>query len=288
MIIDNRHTAKGVIANNVFEHDVQTNDENFPMVVDLYHQSSPEKRKALEDLFSLDFSNIQPLSYTTNKFGFRSPYQYWFNEAEDSIWVFGDSLSYGHGLNVEPTWAYKLAAHYNLKLYNFSCCGSGIDTAIRLLQAWISNSHRHPKIIVSYGFYKNRYETRFLKVTPTKFVTKYYNFYDKTENEDLYKEKLDYYLSLMKIINCPSVHIDFISPQDGWHNFYQDFAMDMPIEVYDILRNTNHKKYDLTHFGSVNNLPHPGIKSNQLMFEHIRRIVDMEILKKTLDESQKT
>lgn len=288
MIIDNRHTAKGIISDNPFEHDIQTNDENFHMIVDLYNQSSLEKKKALEDLFSLDFSNIIPLSYTTNKFGFRSPYQYWFNEAEDSMWVFGDSLSYGHGLNVENTWAYKLAAHYNLKLYNFSCCGAGIDTAIRLLHSWISNSHRAPKIIVSYGFYRNRYETQFLKVTPTKYVTKYSNFYDETENEKLYKQKLEYYLSLMNSVGCPYVHSDFLSPTNGWHNFYQDFAMDIPIVVLDILKNTNHKKYDLTHFSSVTNLPHPGIKSNQLMFEHIRRIVDMEILKKPLDESQKT
>ena len=281
MIIDNRHTAKGVVSENEFDYYLQINDENFPMVIDLYNQSLSEKKKALEDLFSLDFSNIAPLSYTTNKFGFRSPYQYSFKEAEDSIWVFGDSLSYGHGLNIENTWAHKLAEHYNLKLYNFSCCGSGIETAIRLLQSWIINSRRSPKIIVSYGFYRNRHETQFLKVTPTKYFINYSNFYGEIENENLYLEKLDYYLSLMKMVDCPSVHIDFLNSSNRWFNFYKDFAMDISIDMYDALKNTNHKQYDLSHFYSVNELPHPGIKSNQLMFEHMRKIVDKEILKKS-------
>ena len=85
----------------------------------------------------------------------------------------------------------------------------------------------------------------------------------------------------MKMLSCPSVHIDFLSSVDGWHNFYNDFAMDIPNAVYDILTNTNHKQYDLTHFSSITTMPHPGIKSNQMMFEHIRKIIDKELLKKS-------
>lgn len=280
MIIDNRHTARGIVSDTAFDHYLQINDENFPMVIELYNQSSPEKKKALEDLFSLDFSNIMPLSYTINKFGFRSPYQYSFDEIENSMWVFGDSLSYGHGLNIEHTWAYKLAAHYNLKLYNFSCCGSGIDTAIRLLETWINNSIRRPKIIVSYGFYRSRYETKVLNVTKNEYVTNYFNFFAETENKNLYQQKLDYYLSLMKMVDCPSVHIDFLNSSNKWFNFYKDFAMDISTEMYDILKITNHKKYELLHFLSINTMPHPGIKSNNAMFHHIRGLVDKAISEK--------
>jgi len=285
---ENRHTAKGAIDGDLFTRGKQSNDENFKKVIELYKNSSHEKKHALSSLFSFDFENVTdltiekgPVRYIENKFGFRSTHQYTYDEPDKTIWVFGDSISYGHGLRFEDTWAYKLANNYSLKLYNFSVCGAGIDTATRLLQTWLKNTKNMPSLVVSYGFYPDRLEMNSLNNDETYYFAKYNTTPKYKPTHDLYLEKEEYYISLLETIQCPSFHVDMLSPKDGWHNFYQDFACDVPIEVYEILKNTNHKKYDLTHFSSVTSLPHPGIRSNQLMFEHIKSIIDAEIFKQS-------
>jgi hypothetical protein len=273
MIRYNTHTADGVVWGDKVHYNVHSNDQNFQKIVDLYNVSSPQKKAALAELFSVDFSNIPPIEYKENKYGFRSPYQYRYNETDDCMWVFGDSISYGHGINYENTWPYLLSNNLNLKLYNFSCCGTGIDTSIRLLQVWLQQTVKMPKLIISYGFYPSRYEISALERQGDNHIATYETIRNDVEIAQIYNEKLKYFISLMEYAKCPFYNIDFLNSEYGWNKFYIDFARDIPLDAYEVLKNTNHSHYKVKHFVSGKHLPHPGIKSNQAICEYISTLV---------------
>lgn len=284
MIYIRPHTAEGEEFSSPIIRQLYSKEENFFDFLDYYNTLSDEKKIMFNNLFGYDdLNDMTKIQYEKNNFGFRSPYPYTFEEYEPSVWVFGDSISFGHGVAYENTWPYLLAKAHGLKLYNFSLPGKGIDSAIRIAEQWINNAQCKPKVVISYGYYADRYEIS--ELLRNDFSTDAIKYYDTIFDDSItdlklvsdgpvYQKKVEYLKELFNYYNVPFVMLDFLSHKDGWHNFYVDFARDLPIEFRNILMNTTTTKIyphqEIFHHMST---PHPGKNSHVKMFEHINNYV---------------
>ena len=75
------------------------------------------------------------VSYTFNKHGFRSE-EFTF-EPSDSVLFLGCSHTVGIGVDLESSWAYKVASSLGLRRYNLAVGASSADTCFRLAHYWI-------------------------------------------------------------------------------------------------------------------------------------------------------
>lgn len=277
MIIDLRNTAHGRMDDNQNENFI-SNEENFFDILDYYNSAPSEQKNILHTVFSYDDLNkMLDISYTHNIHGFRSPYQYGHTEKKDTIWVFGDSISYGHGAKYEHTWPHLLSQKLGYKLFNFAKCGSGVDTAIRLAEEWLKKSTNLPKLVISYGYYRERFE---IPVIATKHSHhKRYDTYISTSfdyNDPTYRTKMEYLDSLFSSYGVKFYNLDFLGEDHSWNNFYVDFARDISPLIVPILKSiikkgnftTNHEK-----FHNIVPMPHPGPKSHNLICDHIYNVI---------------
>lgn len=98
----------------------------------------PEKREKIEEA-GWTRDNI---SYTFNAHGFRSEE---FIES-DSVMFLGCSLTMGVGVDLESSWAYKVANSLGLRRYNLGVGGGCIDMCFRFAHYWIPRLR--PKYVV--------------------------------------------------------------------------------------------------------------------------------------------
>lgn len=97
------------------------------------HMNDPDKAVILRR----NGYTADSIEYRYNNFGFRTDDDFDLKSPAPGTMFLGCSYTFGTGLNIEDTWAYKL----NQKLggecfYNFSQPGSGIETAYRMLRAY--------------------------------------------------------------------------------------------------------------------------------------------------------
>jgi hypothetical protein len=284
MIKDYRYTSHGEHSYHKIKH-CEWGEENFDDFLKYYNSLDDSEKLRYNNLFGCDDVNsLLDIRYELNTFGFRSPYEYTFGEHKNSLWIFGDSISYGHGVKYENTWPYLLSKKIGLTLYNFSVCGRGIDTAIRLAEEWLKNSVNKPDIVISYGYYTNRHE--FPNMTPANHQGRRYKHYDTMQHmsrnhpdqEKLYREKEKYLVNLFQSYKIKFYNLDFLSEQHGWHNFYIDFGKDVSKEVISHIIYTKNDPI-LPHdeeFTNLEHQPHPGIKSHKLICDHIYDVIEKD------------
>jgi hypothetical protein len=95
------------------------------------NMADPKKRAQLEK-FGWTRDNV---SYTFNQYGFRA--DQFTNGVNDSIVFLGCSHTVGIGVDLESTWAYKVASSLGLRRYNLGVGASSADTCFRLAHHWI-------------------------------------------------------------------------------------------------------------------------------------------------------
>ena len=92
------------------------------------HIKNPEKKAALDALNWTEDS----ITYKFNSHGFRSD-----EFVGDGIVFLGCSLTVGIGMDLERTWAHRIATSFNLKNWNLGQGGGANDTCFRLGDYWI-------------------------------------------------------------------------------------------------------------------------------------------------------
>ena len=80
---------------------------------------------------SLKYYKENPIEYSFNNYGFRTPDD--FNDKDDGNVFLGCSDTMGVGNHLENTWPYKVNKEVGGKFWNLSQAGSGIQTDFRLL-----------------------------------------------------------------------------------------------------------------------------------------------------------
>ena len=75
------------------------------------------------------------VSYTFNRDGFRS--EEFTYEPNDSVLFLGCSLTAGIGVDLESSWAYRVASSLGLRRYNLGIGAGSADTCFRLAHHWI-------------------------------------------------------------------------------------------------------------------------------------------------------
>jgi len=102
--------------------------------------ADPEKRAELEK-YGWTRDNV---SYTFNQYGFRA--DQFTRGSSDSVVFLGCSLTVGIGVDLESTWAYKVASSLGLRRYNLGVGASSADTCFRLAHHWIPRLQ--PKYVI--------------------------------------------------------------------------------------------------------------------------------------------
>lgn len=281
MISLNTHTATGKERSYIHKYRVHYNEDNFFKFLDYYNAlDDNSKRDKFNKLFGCeDLNHLSHFSYEENNYGFRSPNMFSYSSQHRTMWVFGDSVSYGHGVEYDKTWASLIAERYGYELYNFSVCGRGIDTAIRIAEQWTNNSNSIPGLIVTYGFYPSRHEYSYVYQDPINKshpLTLYEaeNIPLSDESQQLYQHKVDYLNSIFESYGVRYFNIDFLSDKDSWHNFYVDFGRDLSDEILDVLLTTKAEDSLETSDFTQEVIPHPGIQSHKNIYNHIKKIID--------------
>lgn len=95
------------------------------------NMAEPKQRARLEE-FGWTRDNV---SYTFNTDGFRS--EEFTYEPSDSVLFLGCSLTTGIGVDLESSWAYKVANSLGLRNYNLGIGAGSADTCFRLAYHWI-------------------------------------------------------------------------------------------------------------------------------------------------------
>jgi hypothetical protein len=83
---------------------------------------------------SLKYYKENPIEYSFNNYGFRTPDD--FNSIDEGNVFLGDSHTMGNALHIENVWSYKLNKKLGGKFWNLSQGGSSIQTDYRLLLGW--------------------------------------------------------------------------------------------------------------------------------------------------------
>jgi len=103
---------------------------------------------------SLKYYKENPIKYSFNNFGFRTPDD--FNDEDEGNIFLGCSDTMGVGHLLENTWPYKVNKKIGGKFWNLSQGGSGIQTAFRLLYGF--KDYLKVKNIFHLVLYHPRYE----------------------------------------------------------------------------------------------------------------------------------
>jgi hypothetical protein len=95
------------------------------------NMADPKQRKLMEE-YGWTKDNV---SYTFNKEGFRA--DEFTDGVSDSVLFLGCSHTVGIGVDLESSWAYKVAHSLGLRRYNLGVGASSADTCFRLAHHWI-------------------------------------------------------------------------------------------------------------------------------------------------------
>jgi len=104
------------------------------------NMADPKQRKLMEN-YGWTQDNV---SYTFNKEGFRA--DEFAGGVNDSVLFLGCSHTVGIGVDLESSWAYKVAHSLGLRRYNLGVGASSADTCFRLAHHWIPRLR--PKYVV--------------------------------------------------------------------------------------------------------------------------------------------
>jgi len=91
------------------------------------------KERSAEAQQKYEYWKDKEIEYKFNNYGFRTPYDYDFENGEKGILTLGCSFTEGIGLPLEYMWGYKLAKELKLKYYTCALGGQGLQTVFRLL-----------------------------------------------------------------------------------------------------------------------------------------------------------
>lgn len=111
------------------------------------HTNNSEKKAALDALNWTEDS----ITYKFNSHGFRSD-----EFVGDGIVFLGCSLTVGIGMDLERTWAHRIATSFNLKNWNLGQGAGANDTCFRLGEYWIPKLR--PKMVCMLSPSKYRIE----------------------------------------------------------------------------------------------------------------------------------
>lgn len=96
------------------------------------------------------------IQYKSNDFGFRMNTDILDVIPGECDFYLGCSITFGIGLNLEDTWAWKISEKNGRTCVNLGWGGSGIETQYRLLRAWAKLLK--PKKAYTLGYYYGRRE----------------------------------------------------------------------------------------------------------------------------------
>ena len=96
----------------------------------------------------------ESISYTFNTDGFRAD-EFTYKE-NDSVVFLGCSLTLGVGIDLESSWAYRVAQSLGLRRYNLGIGGGGPDMCFRLAHHWIPKLR--PKYVIMFTPSAERFE----------------------------------------------------------------------------------------------------------------------------------
>jgi len=236
-------------------------NKRYPFSFTTYHQAyklfyelcQVAEPDVLKSYFT-DYESLKDISYAVNNMGFRSNKEFILDSDEPTVWVFGDSLTFGDGVPDNSAWPEVLNSMIDETVYNFAKAGSGIETAIRLLENWLKETKNPPKKILVYGYYRSRIEI--------EENNSYVNAINTSITEKDYQNNVT---KLIKIAGDIPIHIvDFLDSNTLWHEHYVDFAYDINDSVYAFAKDNNKLsstfiKYTL----DQPTCPHPGISSHK-------------------------
>jgi hypothetical protein len=94
--------------------------------------------------------------YKSNDFGFRMNVNIFDIIPGECDFYLGCSITFGIGLNLEDTWAWKISEKTGRACVNLGWGGSGIETQYRLLRAWAKKLK--PKHAYTLGYFNGRRE----------------------------------------------------------------------------------------------------------------------------------
>jgi hypothetical protein len=97
-------------------------------------ESFVENCKKYPNNESLKYYKENPIKYSFNNFGFRTPDD--FNDEDEGNVFLGCSMTMGLGHHLENTWSYKVNKEVGGKFWNLSQSGCGVQTDHRLLLGW--------------------------------------------------------------------------------------------------------------------------------------------------------
>jgi predicted nucleic acid-binding protein len=103
--------------------------------------------------YGWDKHNIQ---YKSNDFGFRMNTNFMDIIPGECDFYLGCSITFGTGLNLEDTWAWKLSEKTGRICINLGWNGAGIETQYRLLRAWAKKLK--PRCAYTLGYFNGRRE----------------------------------------------------------------------------------------------------------------------------------
>lgn len=93
------------------------------------------------------FNYSETVSFKYNSYGYRTEE---FDKSTTGSYVLccGCSLTEGHGLHYEQTWAYKLSKSLGMNLVNLAKGGSNSDFVAQNTHNWLQSNYRKPQLVV--------------------------------------------------------------------------------------------------------------------------------------------
>lgn len=125
---DKAHYARGHMAPNSVLRWIPTDTE------ELFRANSrdPDRRRLLQAHGWTDDS----IRYIANDYGFRMPQSMASIRQGECDFYLGCSMTFGTGLNIEDTWAYKMSSLQGRTMVNLALPGTGLETQYRVLMCW--------------------------------------------------------------------------------------------------------------------------------------------------------
>jgi hypothetical protein len=162
--------------------------------------NNPANRKLLK---RWDWLN-KKVEYTINYYGFRS--DEFTAEPNQSILFLGCSYTAGIGLPIEQTWAYQVATHLGLAMYNLGIGGGSCNSCYRIGSHWI------PKLKPRHVFVLYPFAHR-LEVVKNKGL--FYSFSIADNTDSFYNSWIKYDLNSELNLRCTQDALKYICEVNG-------------------------------------------------------------------------
>lgn len=93
------------------------------------------------------FDYSEKLSFKYNSYGYRTE-EFDISTADSYVLCCGCSLTEGHGLHYEQTWAYKFSQQLGIGFVNLAKGGSNSDFVAQNVYNWLQGDYKKPELVV--------------------------------------------------------------------------------------------------------------------------------------------